>query len=69
MDAPFRHRIRVRYAEIDGQGVVFNAHWLARIPGLRPTAGYPGDSARFREAIEPACRARGLEPDSWWRVK
>ena len=25
---PFEHRIRVRYAEIDGQGVVFNAHWL-----------------------------------------
>jgi acyl-CoA thioester hydrolase len=25
---PFTHRIRVRYAEIDGQGVVFNAHWL-----------------------------------------
>jgi len=24
----FSHRIRVRYAEIDGQGVVFNAHWL-----------------------------------------
>jgi acyl-CoA thioester hydrolase len=24
----FVHRIRVRYAEIDGQGVVFNAHWL-----------------------------------------
>lgn len=24
----FAHRIRVRYAEIDGQGVVFNAHWL-----------------------------------------
>ncbi len=24
----FRHRIRVRYAECDGQGVVFNAHWL-----------------------------------------
>ena len=22
------HRIRVRYAEVDGQGVVFNAHWL-----------------------------------------
>ena len=26
--APFVHRIRVRYAEIDGQGVVFNAHWM-----------------------------------------
>ncbi|HTD50272.1 MAG TPA: thioesterase family protein [Acidimicrobiia bacterium] len=25
---PFAHTIRVRYAEIDGQGVVFNAHWL-----------------------------------------
>jgi acyl-CoA thioester hydrolase len=24
----FTHRIRVRYAEIDGQGVVFNAHYL-----------------------------------------
>ena len=28
MDVTFRHRIRVRYAEVDGQGVVFNAHWL-----------------------------------------
>jgi acyl-CoA thioester hydrolase len=26
--ALFVHRIRVRYAEVDGQGVVFNAHWL-----------------------------------------
>lgn len=25
---PFVHHLRVRYAEIDGQGVVFNAHWL-----------------------------------------
>ena len=29
MTRPSRsHRIRVRYAEVDGQGVVFNAHWL-----------------------------------------
>jgi acyl-CoA thioester hydrolase len=27
----FNHRIRVRYAEIDGQGVVFNAHWMTYI--------------------------------------
>src|SRR5207248_2363281 len=26
---PFRHRLRVRYAECDPQGVVFNAHYLA----------------------------------------
>jgi len=28
MSAPFVHRIRPRYAEVDQQGVVFNAHWL-----------------------------------------
>jgi acyl-CoA thioester hydrolase len=28
MSGPFVHRVRVRYAEVDGQGVVFNAHWL-----------------------------------------
>lgn len=47
----------------------FNAHWLVRIPGLRPTAGYPGDASRFRSAIEADCRARGLDPDLWWRRK
>ncbi len=47
----------------------FNAHWIARIPGLRPTAGYPGDAARFRQAIEPLCLERGLDPALWWRVK
>jgi acyl-CoA thioester hydrolase len=26
---PFRHELRVRYAECDAQGVVFNAHYLA----------------------------------------
>jgi acyl-CoA thioester hydrolase len=29
MGEPFRHRLRVRYAETDAQGVVFNAHYLA----------------------------------------
>ncbi len=29
MGQPFRHAIRVRYAECDLQGVVFNAHYLA----------------------------------------
>ena len=47
----------------------FNAHWIARIPDLRPTAGYPLDARRFRQVIEPACRARGLDPSLWWRHK
>lgn len=29
MSAPFAHEFRVRYAECDVQGVVFNAHYLA----------------------------------------
>jgi ribonuclease HII len=48
---------------------VFNAYWTAEVDGLAPTAGYPGDSARFRGAIEPLCRARGLDPSQWWRSK
>ena len=47
----------------------FNAYWSARIEGLRPTAGYPGDAARFRAAIEPLCAERGLEPSRWWRER
>jgi acyl-CoA thioester hydrolase len=31
MGEPFVHRLRVRYAECDPQGVVFNAHYLAYI--------------------------------------
>jgi hypothetical protein len=47
----------------------FNAHWQARIPGLRPTAGYPVDAARFRRAIEAECEARGLRLAEWWRAR
>jgi hypothetical protein len=47
----------------------FNAHWVARFPDLKPTAGYPGDASRFRAAIEPACLERGLAPSVWWRAK
>jgi acyl-CoA thioester hydrolase len=31
MSEPFVHRLRVRYAECDAQGVVFNANYLAYI--------------------------------------
>jgi hypothetical protein len=55
--------LRERWMEL------FNAYWISRVPGLRPTAGYPVDARRFRAAIEPHCRARGLGPDQWWRAK
>jgi hypothetical protein len=47
----------------------FNAYWAARLPGLKPTAGYPNDAVRFRARIEPLCAERGLALDSWWRAK
>lgn len=28
-DRPYRHEVRIRYGEVDMQGVVFNAHYLA----------------------------------------
>ena len=47
----------------------FNAFWAARVPGLRPSAGYPVDAARFRADV----LARWTEPeppmDRWWRRK
>ncbi len=48
---------------------VFNAYWRGRIPGLRPTAGYPSDAVRFRQAIERIASAEGHDPAHWWRIK
>ncbi|MGC8644023.1 MAG: hypothetical protein ACP5XB_29540, partial [Isosphaeraceae bacterium] len=47
----------------------FNAFWTSRLPGLKSTAGYPVDAARFRLAIEPLARDQDLHPDLWWRKK
>lgn len=47
----------------------FNAFWQARIPELRPTAGYPVDASRFRRQIEGLANELGLEPRNWWREK
>lgn len=49
--------------------VEFNAFWLAHVPGLDPTAGYPGDSGRFFDAIRPAVRRLGLAKAAVWRKK
>jgi hypothetical protein len=47
----------------------FNAYWRARVPGLRPTAGYPLDAQRFRREIAEAARLAGCDPACWWRSK
>jgi hypothetical protein len=48
---------------------VFNGYWCARVPGLRPTAGYPNDAKRFRTAIEAVAAEQKCDPARWWRVK
>jgi hypothetical protein len=47
----------------------FNDFWLARVPGLRPTAGYPGDSRRFKREIAGVQRALGIEDRVLWRSR
>jgi ribonuclease HII len=45
----------------------FNAFWCARVPDLRPTAGYPGDSRRFKRHIAAAQAELGVADDLLWR--
>jgi hypothetical protein len=47
----------------------FNRFWQEQVPGLKPTAGYPGDAARFLAAIRPALERLGLAEDALWRRK
>jgi ribonuclease HII len=45
----------------------FNRFWQAQVPGLRATAGYPGDALRFFQAIRPAVQRLGLKEEVIWR--
>jgi hypothetical protein len=47
----------------------FNRFWQGLVPGLQPTAGYPGDAPRFLEAIRPALARLNLAEDAVWRRK
>jgi hypothetical protein len=47
----------------------FNRFWQERVPGLKPTAGYPGDAARFFQAIRPTVEQLQIAEDALWRRK
>jgi len=47
----------------------FNAFWGHHVPGLRPTAGYPGDASRFFDAIRPAMTLLKMTEQQVWRRK
>lgn len=45
----------------------FNAFWCSRVEGLKPTAGYPLDAARFKKAIAPIQQRLGIDDRMLWR--
>jgi ribonuclease HII len=47
----------------------FNRFWREQLPDLKPTAGYPGDAARFLQAIRQTIEKLGLPEESIWRRK
>lgn len=47
----------------------FNAFWCARVPDLRPTAGYPSDARRFKRAIATVQAELGIDDAVLWRSR
>ncbi len=47
----------------------FNAFWVERIPGLKPTQGYPVDAKRFHDAIAGAVQQLGVPDEVLWRSR
>lgn len=47
----------------------FNAFWSRRVPGIRPTAGYPGDAQRFRKEVRPQLKEHNVKPAEFWRAR
>ncbi len=46
-----------------------NDYWRRRVPGLRPTAGYPEDAKRFRADVAHALAAMHIADRVFWRVR
>ncbi|QDV34471.1 ribonuclease H family protein [Tautonia plasticadhaerens] len=47
----------------------FNAYWASRVPGLKASAGYPVDAARFRRELLDRLPEPDPPPSCWWRQK
>ncbi|MFM7096762.1 MAG: hypothetical protein ACKO16_05020 [Gemmataceae bacterium] len=45
----------------------FNAYWAEQVPGILPTAGYPGDAPRFYDLIKEKAQALGMTREKVWR--
>jgi hypothetical protein len=49
--------------------LAFNDYWRRHLPELRPTAGYPSDSHRFRAEISVLQQSLGIEDRLLWRQR
>jgi ribonuclease HII len=47
----------------------FNAFWTRRVPGVRPTAGYPGDAQRFRKDVWKTMLELKVKRTEFWRAR
>ena len=47
----------------------FNSFWLAKVPGIKPTKGYPEDAKRFRQEIREAQLKLDIPDAVLWRQK
>ena len=48
---------------------LFNRFWCEQVPGLKPTAGYPVDARRFKQAIAETQIRLGIPDESLWRAR
>ncbi|HEY2881726.1 MAG TPA: hypothetical protein VGJ15_04820, partial [Pirellulales bacterium] len=47
----------------------FNEFWCSRVPGLKPTAGYPSDAVRFKKAIVAVQQELAIDDSLIWRSR
>lgn len=47
----------------------FNAYWQKHVEGLKPTAGYPLDAARFMGQIRPVLAKLEMQETEIWRTR
>jgi ribonuclease HII len=45
----------------------FNRYWRRKVPGLKPTHGYPGDARRFYQDVRRVAAALAIPEDAMWR--
>ena len=46
---------------------IWNSFWQMKIPGLKPTKGYPQDAKRFKKCITEMQLALGINDETIWR--